>query len=437
MNVGMTGYYYDQMTLSHCNGELNIQNGSTLAAPDFSRYGYSDAQAAESLGTRAFALGTFSSYTAASADVTDSTIKGTIKVDVANPGAGVTNTLTLTSGTLTGDIDMGDNADAAEVTKENTFNQEAPEGYRWVDNGDGTSTLSEIEEIAVAGVSLSVEDSIRANFYIPQADVIANEITGITAEDADGNAVAVIDKGVVGENHLYQVVTFAKQMNDEFTVTPITAKEGVQANERTLSIVDYVMTVLADEEATNAVKTMLVDMLAYGSEAQLYLNYKTDDLAIDALSADEKAYGTSDFAHIADGVEAVSNRPGASATKIKGATVQFADNANLVLRVSTTDDINDIRLYAAAPGGDREEISFTAVKYSESSSETVWSLIVPQEILAIKDMTEFTVMATGGESNTITYSVGTYCAWAMNSSASAQAVSRALLAFGTSAIAAL
>ncbi|MBR1532121.1 MAG: hypothetical protein IJ643_08700, partial [Eubacterium sp.] len=148
MNVGMTGYFYDQMTLSHCNGELNIQNGSTLAAPDFSRYGYSDAQAAESLGTRAFALGTFSSYTAASADVTDSTIKGTIKVDVANPGAGVTNTLTLTSGTLTGDIDMGDNADAAEVTKENTFTQEAPEGYRWVDNGDGTSTLDEIEEIA-------------------------------------------------------------------------------------------------------------------------------------------------------------------------------------------------------------------------------------------------------------------------------------------------
>jgi hypothetical protein len=152
MNVTMTGNFRKAITISTCNGDF-VVNNSTVSAPDFSAYGYTTAMAAEQLGAEAFTLGTFSSYTAATATVQgDSTINGNVSVDVTNPDVS-TNTLTLKGGTLNGDIVMKDNANSegVEITKANTFTQEAPEGYKWVDNGDGTSTIAEVNYVAQIG----------------------------------------------------------------------------------------------------------------------------------------------------------------------------------------------------------------------------------------------------------------------------------------------
>lgn len=144
MIISLVGQYYNQTTMSNCNGATVINN-STVNAPDFTWANINDPA---SVGGAAFSVGTFSTYTAASVAVTGtSTINGDVKVDPDNNYA-ANNVLTLTGGTLNGDIIMVDNANEATVTKADTFEQEAPADYEWVDNGNGTSTLVAIEYVA-------------------------------------------------------------------------------------------------------------------------------------------------------------------------------------------------------------------------------------------------------------------------------------------------
>ena len=80
-------------------------------------------------------------YTSNKVEVTGtSKING--DVEVSFYGDGTAPVLTLTSGTLIGDIVMEKGADKATVTQVDTFNAEAPDGYQWKSNGDGTSTLA-------------------------------------------------------------------------------------------------------------------------------------------------------------------------------------------------------------------------------------------------------------------------------------------------------
>lgn len=194
MNVTMTGNFRKAITISTCNGDFVVKD-STVSAPDFSAYGYTTAMAAEQLGAEAFTLGTFSSYTAATATVQgDSTINGNVSVDVTNPDVS-TNTLTLTSGTLNGDILMKDNANSegVEITKANTFTQEAPEGYKWVDNGDGTSTIAEANYVAEAnGVKYeSFDEALRAISTVnAKGQFLANGTVTLLA-DCSGNGYSI------------------------------------------------------------------------------------------------------------------------------------------------------------------------------------------------------------------------------------------------------
>lgn len=155
MTVSMVGRYKNQITVSTCNGKTVINN-STISAPDFTWAGYDDPAA---VGAAALAVGTFSSYP--SIDVTvegdSTTINGDVNVSDSNNKKAFS--LKLNGGKLNGKINLDENAKAAiddtestaNVTKADSFTQEAPEGYEWKDNGDGTSTLAPIPYVAKIG----------------------------------------------------------------------------------------------------------------------------------------------------------------------------------------------------------------------------------------------------------------------------------------------
>ena len=89
-------------------------------------------------------------YTSNTVEVTgESEITGDIEVSFY--GLGTAPTLTLMGGTHDGAIVMARDADQATVTKANTYVQDAPEGYEWVDNGNETSTLKKkcVDHVAV------------------------------------------------------------------------------------------------------------------------------------------------------------------------------------------------------------------------------------------------------------------------------------------------
>ena len=90
-----------------------------------------------------------------------------------------------------------------------------------------------------------------------------------------------------------------KEMADNIYVTIYNADDEAISNEYTDSIRSYVMRILDDQDAET--RTMLVDMLNYGSAAQTAYAYGTDDLANGQLSETQKAYGSTTFEECIDG----------------------------------------------------------------------------------------------------------------------------------------
>jgi len=98
----------------------------------------------------AFDVCTWSSYKASNLEVDGSSeITGNIEISSSNTPDELK--LTLTAGTISGNIVMADGADKATVTKSAAFEQDAPEGYKWVEGTNGTSTLAECEYVAQVG----------------------------------------------------------------------------------------------------------------------------------------------------------------------------------------------------------------------------------------------------------------------------------------------
>jgi RNase P/RNase MRP subunit p29 len=257
MNISMNGNFYDQTTMANCNGNVVIKD-STVSAPDFSELNYTVEEAAELLGAQVFTVGTFSTYPAVSVEVTgDSTINGNVKVD--NDTDAGTAALTLTSGTLNGDIVVDDANAALEdttVTKGTAFNQEAPEGYAWTDNGDGTASLT-VKNTA----SLTLDGDIKLNFQLKSADAATYEIIAPDATkqalDADGQTV----EGDVENGAATGSVTLAPaQLNETVTVKFYDANGSELANESfTYSGVQYAkgLAASADEKEANLGKAIL------------------------------------------------------------------------------------------------------------------------------------------------------------------------------------
>ena len=90
-----------------------------------------------------------------------------------------------------------------------------------------------------------------------------------------------------------------KEMADNIYVTIYNADDEAISNEYTESIRSYVMRILDDQN--DETRTMLVDMLNYGSAAQNTYTYGTDDLANSQLTAAQKAYGSTTFEECIDG----------------------------------------------------------------------------------------------------------------------------------------
>ena len=113
--------------LSTNNGSTTI-SGTTITAKD---------------GGFAFdACSGWGGYQSNSVEVTgESVINGNVEVSYYGQEGTQPASLALTSGKLDGDIVMAEGADKVTVTKSDSFTQDAPEGYKWQSNGDGTSTL--------------------------------------------------------------------------------------------------------------------------------------------------------------------------------------------------------------------------------------------------------------------------------------------------------
>ncbi len=168
-NPNYTGAY----TLSNNNGNTVIKGSTIKANP---------------AGGFAFDVCRFSSYPSVNVTVTDnSTINGNVEISASNGDAKNGFSLTLESGTLNGDIVVDASAKSLigednTVTKKDTFTQDAPAGYKWVSNEDGTSSL--VAKKYVAQIGDNKYETLEAAFAAAED---GNTITVLA--DCAGNGI--------------------------------------------------------------------------------------------------------------------------------------------------------------------------------------------------------------------------------------------------------
>ena len=120
----------------------------------------------------------------------------------------------------------------------------------------------------------------------------------------------------------------AKEMGDEVYATLYLTKDGVsyENTDDVYSLKQYAYNRL--EKSSDAVlKTLLVDMLNYGAQAQVYLKYHTVALVNEALTPDQQALGTTEMPELHSAANKVET-PGASAffygkTLVVGSVVEI------------------------------------------------------------------------------------------------------------------
>ncbi len=166
-----------------------------------------------------------------------------------------------------------------------------------------------------------------------------------TTRNADRKPLNAVHHPVTGEVLMY-TATYeginAKEMGDHFTTTLY----GVDANGvlhyRTLestSMKDYLLDKLNAANASDLHKTMLVDMLKYGTAAQVYFGYDTDALVTDALTAEQLAYATAGTPEAVDSCIATGSGANVKANIVVGSKVEL----NLSSVVPTVGDASAVR----------------------------------------------------------------------------------------------
>lgn len=149
--------------------------------------------------------------------------------------------------------------------------------------------------LEITGASVTLTNNFDVNFY---ADVPA-KATEVSMQIRHENATTTVE-GIKLENGT-QMFTYKNVlpqcMSETITATLAATVNGVvKTSTVEYSIREYCENMLENENSSAALKTLLVDTLYYGTAAQTYLSYKTDDPATKNLTDEQKALRSADNA---------------------------------------------------------------------------------------------------------------------------------------------
>lgn len=205
-------------------------------------------------------------------------------------------------------------------------------------------------DLTLSSVSISFGESILMNFYTKA------ELAGYTDPyvvfTCEGDVDKVTGELVDGRYKFVYNKIYPQLLTDEVTAVLYAKKDGVvyYGNSVTTSVKKYstaVMKSCADGK-TNVditLRTLLVDLLNYGTEAQKYKNYKLNDFANKDLTEEQKSWASPE-----PELKSISNTNYEDATHNsltgdakatwKSVKVRFAETVQL-MPVFATDDITN------------------------------------------------------------------------------------------------
>ena len=161
---------------------------------------------------------------------------------------------------------------------------------------DNTVVYSNFElvysETYISGASVTLKNNLDVNFFAKLGNATDAKMTF-----AVGTKTETVEGTVLEDGRTKFVCSgiLPQKLNDEITAT-LTAKVNGTAVSQTVtySVREYCENLLAKEDTSETVKKLLVDLLYYAEAAQIYADYKTDDLATKNLTDAQKALRSAD-----------------------------------------------------------------------------------------------------------------------------------------------
>ena len=166
---------------------------------------------------------------------------------------------------------------------------------------DGNTALASVVclgDITFSGASLTLHNNLTVNYKV---DAALFEEQGFTDPYVvftfNGTTVEVRDYTVADDRYVFDFTDIAPHlMNDTIYAALHVTRDGVEyvgtTSEYSIATYCYSMLETYSSNEYAALRTLLVDLLRYGSASQLYVGHRTDALADADLTPEQVAWGT-------------------------------------------------------------------------------------------------------------------------------------------------
>ena len=319
-------------------------------------------------------------------------------------------------------------------------------------NGQTTTfdvVIHEVPSLRVSSAALQLENDITVVFRT-KSEIIDGVYTDvyaiITQELENGKIKSETIEGVKSADDTCYEFKYtglaAKEVGDLMDITIYGYRDGVLVTGETTEdygIMSYCMNQLGKnasdigltETKMAAFKTLLVDIINYASEAQVYFGYKTDALVSDQLTDEQKALASDDS--VLEGLEKITDATYDTvenpSVTWKAVTLQLLSRATIRVKVYYEGNIEDIKLYAEVAGE-----TFEVTDYELADTNAYYFYFDEITAFQFGESVDFYFMEGDTvTSNTLRYSVESYATNKLEDATVGDVVS-ALMKYGKAAI---
>lgn len=308
---------------------------------------------------------------------------------------------------------------------------------------EGSMLQPDLSNFIIKTVSLSLESSITMNFKVLKTAVDDYENPYMVFKCDDLDDMTVSEYVVQGDYYVFSFPGISPQMmgNDVTATLYAVYKENGQeysSQSKSMSIKEYSYKMLDaygsyNNVTYNKLKTLLVDLLNYGAQAQIYTKYKTSSLVNADLTETQKAWGTSNtptLTNITDKEYKTISNP----TAIWNTAGLVLNNSVMVRGKFTVDNIENVTVKITCNGR-----TFTYDKNDFTKNSDGSYYVYCDEIYANEMSKEIlmTVYDNGVQcSNTMRFSIESYASAIQSSAYAGTALdnlTQAMMCYGKSA----
>lgn len=278
------------------------------------------------------------------------------------------------------------------------------------------TTEVEVIELKFYSASLEVGEGISINYKVAASLFAENlyDLDSVCAtfvfnkETEDERTFTVSDPVLSGDYYVFQLKNIRPDWMGDVVTATLTATdangESITSKAIKYSVAEYCYNKLNASDSTDALKTLLIDMLDYGAATQLHTGYKTDALVTDNAAYTNNAFLGTSSAPTLNAAPAFGTSLDTPTAAWKGAALFLRETVRIRLRF-TAESIDGVTVTAQI--GDNDPVvldSFT------SAGNNVYYVFFDNLLATqMREDVVFTVMQNGTAiSNTLTYSVEAY-----------------------------